>query len=321
MISSAIQLHESWLPQTENALEATEEKINAPIGSARAAAVEVQENVTIELKLAEVRRQAIKLLRTRRSPQAPAGSSCGTPASSPAAAAASILQSQSSSEDLKDAKGKIEELQKELAKAEADLKEWQANDSNGPAEELERLEKSVKDKSAEITAQQDKLKESQDGVASHSPVSGVRAANLANADAVSEVTNLLRSCGQDAKVALRKFVASFAHVENEQPSGECQLGKNPPCRSYRSLIHISEFDSIKSKLMNVQSKEGIQHLREEYKPFKSTIQDLLAMGKAAATRLDACVAAAWKELEIQRRGEHGRKQTAHTRMHRQLRLR
>lgn len=152
--------------------------------------------------------------------------------------------------------------------------------------------KNVKDKSAEITAEQDKLKESQDGVAGHSPLSSVRAAHLAKADAVSEVSNLMRSCGQDAKLALRKFIVSFAHVESEQPSGECQLGKNPPCRSYRSLIHISEFDSIKSKLMSVQSKEGIQHLREEYKPFKPAIQDLLAMGKAAATRLDACVAAA-----------------------------
>ena len=103
--------------------------------------------------------------------------------------------------------------------------------------------KSVKDKSAEITAQQDKLKESQDGVASHSPVSGVRAANLANADAVSEVSNLLRSYGQDAKVALRKFVASFAHVENEQPSGECQLGKP-------AMPLLPEFDSYQRVRFN-----------------------------------------------------------------------
>ena len=101
----------------------------------------------------------------------------------------------------------------------------------------------------------------------------------------------------DNKAALRKYIASF------NTSDRAELGKSPPCRSYRSLIPFEEFNLIETRLTDVQSKEEIQSLKDEFKPFKQAIQDLLSMGKAAATRLVYCITQEVKRLEANQKQE------------------
>jgi hypothetical protein len=83
----------------------------------------------------------------------------------------------------------------------------------------------------------------------------------------------------DAKKALDKYIAGFSQ---QSPV----LGHAPPCRSFRSLILMDEFDTYGAKIREAKSKSDIAEVQNSLKPFRGAAKDLLSMCKAAVTRLE-----------------------------------
>ena len=70
----------------------------------------------------------------------------------------------------------------------------------------------------------------------------------------STVRRFIQRSGGPA-AALRKYIASFSDAAGEG----CELGRQPPCRSYRSLRILQELgDEIAEKLNHVQHKDSWQ---------------------------------------------------------------
>lgn len=102
-----------------------------------------------------------------------------------------------------------------------------------------------------------------------------------------------------AKQALLKYLAGFGN------GGTHELGKAPPCRSYRSLLVLDEFMDVADKLKACNSKEELANLAAAEKVFKNAYTDLMAMARAAPTRLRGAIKSAQQKQE---KGSVGDKQ-------------
>jgi hypothetical protein len=111
----------------------------------------------------------------------------------------------------------------------------------------------------------------------------VAAAVPDNLDDLSTVAKFTRTSGGPAK-ALKRYIAGFSAGN----VGD-QLGSQPPCRSYRYLLCISEFAQLEERLNKARSKQEISAAFAFYKPFKSAYTDLTSMARAAANRLTAAL--------------------------------
>ncbi|CAK0826858.1 unnamed protein product, partial [Prorocentrum cordatum] len=111
-------------------------------------------------------------------------------------------------------------------------------------------------------------------------------------DEASTVAQFYMQTGGDASRALKRYIASFS-----SSSAKPELGSAPPCRSYRSLIVVSEFDQYTAKIEQAESKEALVAISTSMKPFKAAYVDLLAMAKAAVTRLKNAIDDAKKDTQ------------------------
>lgn len=110
-----------------------------------------------------------------------------------------------------------------------------------------------------------------------------------NLDDLSTVAKFICTSGGTAK-ALKRYIAGFSAGNTVD-----QLGSQPPCRSYRYLLCLSEFEQLEEKLHKARSKEEISAAFAFYKPFKSAYTDLTSMARAAANRLKAALERVHKE--------------------------
>ena len=113
----------------------------------------------------------------------------------------------------------------------------------------------------------------------------------AGADEASTVANFVAKAGDPAR-ALRRYIASFS-TNQDKPDFA------PPGRSFRALICFCEFESYLDKLEVCDSREDVSSLQAQMKPFKAAYTDLVAMCRAAVTRLRNAVVDARKELQAQ----------------------
>ena len=72
------------------------------------------------------------------------------------------------------------------------------------------------------------------------------------------------------------------------------MGTQEPCRSYRSLLVLKQFEVVETKLLQSRTRDDISSTINYYKPFKSALADLLAMSKSGTKRLTAAVERALK---------------------------
>ncbi len=81
---------------------------------------------------------------------------------------------------------------------------------------------------------------------------------------------------KDKKAArsLKVFVAGFSSSK-----------ATPPCRSFRSLITLNEFDPYFAKLESASVEADLKSVAESVKPFKAALNDLLTMTRNASTAL------------------------------------
>lgn len=110
-------------------------------------------------------------------------------------------------------------------------------------------------------------------------------------DSASTGAGYVMKDGGDSKKALRKYMANFS-LGKDRPD----FGLAPPCRSYRALICLFEFDEYTGKLEVCDSRKELAAVQSSVRPFKSAYTDLLAMAKAAQTRLKNAVADTQKEM-------------------------
>jgi hypothetical protein len=106
----------------------------------------------------------------------------------------------------------------------------------------------------------------------------------ASLKSLSTVTKFVSKSGGDPIKALKKYIASFG-----DDSACKELGGQQPCRSYRSLKCLSEFGDMEVQLKASQSKVDITAINAKFKPFKSALNDLMTMAKAAANRAEKAI--------------------------------
>lgn len=109
-------------------------------------------------------------------------------------------------------------------------------------------------------------------------------------DDASTVARFTISSGGSVK-ALKRYIAGFS-----SGSASDQLGSQPPCRSYRYLMCLHEFEQLEERLQNARSKQEIAQSFAFFKPFKSAYTDLIGMTKAATNRLQASLARVRKQM-------------------------
>lgn len=105
---------------------------------------------------------------------------------------------------------------------------------------------------------------------------GAKSPSLGKASTVAELVLCRKG---DHRKALLKYIASFG-------DGAANFGNNPPCRSYRSLILLTDYGEIPGKLKKCHSAAEIAAVSKQYTIFKQALRDLVGMCKAAIARLD-----------------------------------
>ena len=116
----------------------------------------------------------------------------------------------------------------------------------------------------------------------------VAGAHGTDADETKSTTSTVRKSGS-AVDALRKYIAGFTDSTKKGQTGKLQLGSQAPCRSYRSLLVLTEFNELEARLHSCRSKDDIANAHQFYKTFKAAYMELMSMGRAAASRLTAAV--------------------------------
>ena len=135
------------------------------------------------------------------------------------------------------------------------------------------------------------------GAAPSGPGTSPEAADAAAPAPSESPTALVAACGDSAR-ALRKYIAKFSSTAIPKNSSVVEaLGFAPPCRSYRSLCVIKDFERCDAEALECESKEQIASLKQKYKPFKSALQELLGMAKASANRLGSAIKKAEQSIE------------------------
>ena len=100
----------------------------------------------------------------------------------------------------------------------------------------------------------------------------------------------LSPCKLQEKLAYRgmkQFIASFRSSKSAPP----------PCRSYRNLICLSEFEEFFARIRVAQTANELKLIREEMKPFKTAYNDLVGQSRNANLGLTRALEAAKKSAE------------------------
>ena len=82
---------------------------------------------------------------------------------------------------------------------------------------------------------------------------------------------------------------------------KANLNQSPPCRSYKQLLLITDFEAITEELAAADSPAGLVKVSKSWQVFKQAIKDLTTMGKSSATRLKSAITTAAKELDTQKK--------------------
>ena len=82
-----------------------------------------------------------------------------------------------------------------------------------------------------------------------------------------------------AVAALRSYIASFSS------QSDLGLGNQPPCREYRYLLNLEEFDTQEERLSQCRSVKAIGQSKSFYKISKAAYTDLTTMAVVAEKRL------------------------------------
>ena len=113
--------------------------------------------------------------------------------------------------------------------------------------------------------------------------------------------------GGDHRKALKRYIASFAQASSGgiRMMDSLEVGSEPPCRSYQSLILLSDLNDIEHKLKLAKAPADIKHVTQSYQVFKNAHKDLLTMSNNAAKWLTAAMNDAMKLMEQDRVRRNG----------------
>jgi hypothetical protein len=87
--------------------------------------------------------------------------------------------------------------------------------------------------------------------------------------------------------AMKQFIASFRSSKSAPP----------PCRSYRNLICLSEFEEFFDRIRVAQTANELKLIRETMKPFKAAYNDLVGQCRNANSGLTRALEAAKKSAQ------------------------
>ena len=124
-----------------------------------------------------------------------------------------------------------------------------------------------------------------------SPVSVVAAAPGASPTAVLALAASPKSAvgqvtpGPASSASPRKALARFLAGFGEAASMRGKLGHAPPCRSYRLVRTMESFSGVPARILDTLSKDEQAAIGEEQKPFRTALNELITMTKAAKVRL------------------------------------
>jgi hypothetical protein len=128
----------------------------------------------------------------------------------------------------------------------------------------------------------------------------------AREEAATTVEKFIQRHGGSTK-ALKKYIASFSGPEISK-----ELGSQPPCRSYRTLRCLSEWEDVEAKLADAKTKEEITAIHAASKPFKQAYSDLMNMAKAACNRATHAIKKALENTEKSKKHSLDAKASAST---------
>ena len=112
----------------------------------------------------------------------------------------------------------------------------------------------------------------------------------------SSATNLVME-EENCEKALRKLIAKFSARPTQITSltnAREALGNSPPCRLFRSLLTLNEFNAIEGEIMMCNAKPELTGVTSNWKVFKGALLDLLSMCKSGVKRLASAIETAKK---------------------------
>ena len=77
----------------------------------------------------------------------------------------------------------------------------------------------------------------------------------------------------------------------------------PPCRSFRLLVLVKDYDKAISEFENIKSKAELEAVGQRYKLYKGAHKDLITMCKGATLRLTDASKRATEEADSQKAKE------------------
>ena len=77
--------------------------------------------------------------------------------------------------------------------------------------------------------------------------------------------------GGDVKKSLRKYIASFGGASVGAGAKALHLLSGPPCRSYRQLISMEEFNQIILEINESQRNDALVAIKNRWKPYKEAL--------------------------------------------------
>ena len=97
---------------------------------------------------------------------------------------------------------------------------------------------------------------------------------------------------------LMAYLATF----REKADGSSVVGVSPPCRSYKNLITLNDYDSHFAALEKAKSPDMLTQSIENLKPFKSALNELVTLSRGALLSLERALRAAAKQEESRKAG-------------------
>jgi len=100
--------------------------------------------------------------------------------------------------------------------------------------------------------------------------------------------------------ALKKFIAGFMQIgatAAAKGDARARLGQAPPCREYRSLVCLCDFEGMIEKILMAESQQDITNAVANMVPWKAAIQDILSSSKAWERRVSSKNATADKSKQ------------------------
>ena len=94
--------------------------------------------------------------------------------------------------------------------------------------------------------------------------------------------------GNNSVRALKRYIASFG-LSKGQDDDSHALGVCVPCRTFRMLKCMSEFQDLKDKYASVITRVELKNVEAAGTPHKAALRDLIAAGKASVALLKKAV--------------------------------